>query len=246
MTLTWQDNFSGPPGSPPDPAYWTCCTDGGGGGNNEEEFYTPENAALDGSGLVITAQKDSQYGRPFTSGKIWTKGKLEWRYGHLDVVASFPAIAGAWPAVWMLGASLDEVMWPGCGELDVAEWFGGSPNATDPRADNPLSVSGSMHSATDNPTSVYTLPATADAAALHTYSLDWRPTSLQFSVDGNVYSTLLKKNLASWPFDSPQFLILNLAIGGTMGGTVPAATQFPLLMKVKSVALYNAELTAGG
>ena len=143
----------------------------------------------------------------------------------------------------MLGANLDEYTWPLCGELDVAEWFGGSPNPADPRAGNPLSVSGSMHTAADSPTAVCTLPGTADASAVHTYSLDWRPTSLTWLVDDKPYQTILKKDCKSWVFDLPQFLILNLAIGGTMGGTPPATGGLPYQMVVKSVELYNAEVS---
>ena len=132
----------------------------------------------------------------------------------------------------MLGADLDEVGWPDCGEIDIMESFaaGGNPGA----------ISGSLHTGTDNPTTAHTLAT--PAAGLHTYSLDWRPSSVTWSADGTVYQTILKRNLASWPFDGPMFLILNLAIGGTMGGAVPGTAPLPYQMIIKSVDLYNAEV----
>jgi beta-glucanase (GH16 family) len=250
MTLSWQDNFSDPPGSPPDPRYWTCCVNGAGGGNAEAEYYTQQNVRTAvGGGLVMEATADDgtypAYNGPSTvlSGKAWTNGKLAWRYGHLEATAVLPAVPGAWPAIWMLGQNFNDIGWPDCAELDIAEWFGGSPAANDPRANNPRSVSGSLHTPTDNITSAYTIPSGVETAATpHVYSLDWTPSSLGWGVDGVTYQTILKRHLGSWPFDLPQFLILNLAIGGTMGGPVPAPAQLPLQMTVLSVALYNAEL----
>jgi len=132
----------------------------------------------------------------------------------------------------MLGANFDDVGWPECAEIDVAEWFGDTPN--------PAQVAGSLHTATDNITQNYTM--SSPGTGLHTYSLDWRPTSLVWSVDGVAYQTVLKRHLASWPYDAPMFLILNLAVGGTRGGVPPATGGLPYTMTVKSVNLYNAEV----
>lgn len=240
--LTFSDTFAGPLGTPPDPRYWTCCVDQQGGGNQELEYYTREAVACSPAGLVITASRDNgtypAWNGPsqFLSGKIWSKGKFEFRYGHLDVTASIPAgLPGAWPAIWLLGADLDEVGWPACGELDVMESFAVNGN--------PSVISGSLHTPADNPTVACTLGT--PATGLHTYSLDWRPSSVTWSADGRPYQTILKKNLASWPFDGPMFLILNLAIGGTMGGAVPPTAALPYRMIIKSVELYNAEVVRG-
>ena len=237
--LTFSDTFNAP-GGPPDPSKWTCCINQEGGGNQELQYYVPEAVSCSPAGLVITASRDngsyagwngpSQY----LSGKCWTKGLLECRYGHLDVVASLPTGPGAWPAIWLLGANLDENTWPGCGELDVMEYFGLN--------NQPSVVAGSLHTPADNPTCNYTVPGTP-LTQFHTYSLDWRPTSLAWSVDGKVYQTILKKNVSNWVFDLPMFLILNLAIGGSMGGNPPATGGLPYEMVVKSVNLYNAEVS---
>jgi len=242
MPLTWSDTFNAPSG-PPDPAKWTCCSNQEGGGNQELQYYTPEAVSCSPAGLVITASRDpngtyAAWNGPsaFLSGKVQTKGKFEWRYGHLDVVASIPAgQPGVWPAIWMLGANIDEDTWPACGELDVMEFF--AANA------QPTVMAGSLHTPKDNPTCNYTVPG-APLTGLHTYSLDWRPTSFTWLVDGKPFQQILKQNVQDWVFDLPMFLILNLAIGGTMGGAPPATGGLPYQMIVKSVALYNAEVVS--
>ena len=95
--LTWSDEFDGPRDSPPDPAFWSAVVNGDGGGNQELEYYVPAANTLDGNGnLIIAANRDSDtyqawYGPSrFTSGKIWTQGRLAFRYGHLEARAAFP------------------------------------------------------------------------------------------------------------------------------------------------------------
>ena len=113
MALSFSDEFSGPAGTPPDPNAWSFVDNQPpGGGNNEMEYYIPDASALDGSGrLAITAARDTGrfpawYGpSQFTSGKIWTRGKVEFRYGHIEVRAQFPDAGkpGSWPAIWLYG-----------------------------------------------------------------------------------------------------------------------------------------------
>ena len=124
MTLLWSDEFDGPAGTPPDPAWWSHELDSG---NHELQSYTadPANAALDGDGnLAITAR-----GEPdgCTSARLITKGKFAFRYGRVEARLKLPRGAGLWPAVWALGADIDEVGWPCCGEIDVMEHVGQEP-----------------------------------------------------------------------------------------------------------------------
>lgn len=241
---TWSEIFTGPAGSPPDTAYWTSVQNGAGGGNQELEYYTPENNALDGNGnLVITADRDNGryaawYGpSQFTSGKLWTLGKIDFKYGTIAITASMPETAGqpgAWPAIWMLGADYPSVGWPECGEIDIMENFGVNHNAAQ--------ISSSIHTSTDNLTQDYNFPAGQDATQEHTYAVSWRPTSLTFSVDGKAFFTVYNYQLESWPYDKPFFLILNLAVGGSMGGAVPASAALPYRMVISEVAVYNSDV----
>jgi beta-glucanase (GH16 family) len=231
-TSTWSDTFTGPAGSPPDASKWTAVQGSGvapeGGGNNELQSYTPEALAMDGKGnLVFTA---AYVNGAYTSGKIWTIGLVNFQYGHIAVNVAMPDVgkSGYWPGIWMLGSDYPSVGWPLCGEIDIAEAFGvnGLKNQ----------IAGSVHTATDGPSTSYNFPAGKDATTFHTYSIDWRPTSVTFSVDGVNYATYYKSRMGTWPFDKPMFLILNLAVGGNMGGP-PNPANLPYTMLVHSVTV---------
>ena len=241
----WSDEFDGPTGTPPDPNSWSFVDNQPpGGGNQELEYYIPDGSAMDGTGkLVITAARDkgrfsAWYGpSQFTSGKIWTRGKVEFRYGHLEVRAQVPQAGkpGAWPAIWLLGADIPEVGWPNCGEIDMMESFGVYNSTT--------RFSSSLHTPTDNPTKEFTLPPTNDLTQWHNYAMDWQPGVITFSVDGQAYVTYRKADFRTWPFDKPFFVILNYAVGGGMGGDIPASAPLPYQMNVSYVRLYNSEIS---
>lgn len=245
MALSWSEEFDGPLGTPPDAASWSFVDNQPpGGGNQEMEYYIPDASQLDGMGrLEITANRDSGrfpawYGpSQFTSGKIWTRGKVEFQYGHIEVRAQFPDAGkpGSWPAIWMMGADIPEVGWPACGEIDMMESFGVNNSTT--------RFSSSLHTLTDNPTFEYTLPAGNDLTQWHNYALDWSPTVLSFSIDGTTYYSVRKSDFKTWPFDKPMFLILNYAVGGTMGGSIPPGAVLPYTMNVSYVRVYNSLVT---
>lgn len=242
---TWSDPFTGPVGSPVDPDTWTPTINGAGGGNSELEYYTHEAVALDGNGnLVLTAARDNGtytawYGpSQYTSGKVWTLGNDAFQYGHIEATIALPGTAGqpgAWPAFWLLGADYPTVGWPECGEIDIMESFGS--------LSLPNQISSSVHTPTDNFTQAYNFPEGSDATHPHTYAVDWRPTSLIFSVDGNAFASWHRSQFTTWLFDKPFFIILNLAVGGTMGGAVPASADLPYQMQVSDVSATNCLLT---
>jgi beta-glucanase (GH16 family) len=241
--LTWNDEFNGPSGAPPDPAFWSAVVNGGGGGNQEREYYVPSANALDGKGnLVVTAVRNSGtyqawYGpSQFTSGKILTQGRLAFRYGHLEVGAAFPCAGqpGAWPAIWLLGANYSDVGWPACGEIDVLESFGKKLSST--------LISGAVHSSGGSKLEFEDLPEAHDATQPHVYTLDWNPESIEIGVDGKTYVAVKKEDFSVWPFSQPFFLILNLAIGGVGGGDVPSDASLPYTARFDYVRLYGGEL----
>ena len=237
----WSETFQGPAGSPPDPSSWTSVINGAGGGNQELEYYTAESNSLSGSGLVIRGARNSGqypawYGpSQFTSGKLWTLGKVNFRYGHIQVTAALPSAGkpGAWPAIWMLGSDYPSVGWPDCGEIDIMENFG---------ADGTAQVTSSVHTVSTNLTGTYVFPAGQSATGMHAYAIDWRPASIAFSVDGNVFFTVTRAEVPDWPFSEPFFMILNLALGGAAGGAIPATAPLPYTMDVQSVKAFNGEV----
>ena len=137
--LVWSDEFNGTVGSPPDPKNWNYDLGGGGWGNGELETYTnsTQNAFQDGNGnLVIRAIRDSSGN--YTSARLQT-GKSgastqttdgNWQYGMVIARIKLPFGHGVWPAFWMLGENIGTVGWPSCGEIDVMENIGRTPDST--------------------------------------------------------------------------------------------------------------------
>lgn len=243
--LVWSDEFDGPAGTPPDRAAWLYEIGGGGWGNQERQFYTdyPENVALDGNGsLLITARSSDgslacHYGPcEYTSGRLTTKGRHEFKYGRVEARIKVPPGVGTWPAFWMLGTDIGTVGWPASGEIDVMEYVGRWPNW----------ILGTIHGpgyyGTSGPSKIADLgkPVADD---FHTYAIEWRSGHIAWFFDGDLYFEVRPDVVAprEWAFDHPFYLLLNLAIGGTFGGPVPAETTFPQTMAVDYVRVFEEE-----
>jgi beta-glucanase (GH16 family) len=243
--LAWSDDFDGPAGTAPDATYWQYDTGGSGWGNNELQFYTarPGNVSLDGAGhLAITAIQESYQGRPYTSGRINGMGKFEQGPGRWEARIKLPSGQGIWPAFWLLGASLPEVGWPACGEIDIMEARGQTPGI----------VNGTLHatgySGGNALTDQYVCLATPGTpvcpfdADFHVYAVEVEKNRIRFEVDGAVYYEVrqeLMPRASAWPFGDPFFVVLNLAVGGTFAGYPNSTTTFPQTMLVDYVRYYR-------
>jgi beta-glucanase (GH16 family) len=236
-TLVFADEFD-TPGSP-DPGHWAY--DIGYIANNEAQYYTsrPENVRVEDGMLVIEARREPWAGYEYTSGRLKTQGLEEFRYGRVEVRAKLPTGPGTWPAIWMLGANVDRVGWPACGEVDIMENVGFDP----------ATIVASVHTAAYNhvqgtqKNATTTLTSPAPWEDFHVYGLEWYPDRIEALVDGRRYFTFRNEGTgsATWPFDQPQFLILNLAIGGTWGGQQGIDDSlFPHRMYVDYVRVYRA------
>ena len=248
--LTWSDEFDGPDGSAVDASKWVHDVGGSGWGNQELEYYTDgtQNAIVQGGALVITATTANasthQCSYPtagpchYTSARLLTKGKFSQKYGRFEARIQIPEGQGLWPAFWMLGANIDTVDWPSCGEVDVMENIGKEPSINH----------GSLHmpaAGTTNDsdlTGSYTLPGYARLGdAFHTYAVEWSATSIEFFVDDMLYETQSPQTATgrTWEFDQPFFIILNVAVGGQWPGSPDSTTTFPQTMKVDWVRVYT-------
>jgi beta-glucanase (GH16 family) len=251
--LAWSDEFDRPDGSDVDPSKWThdVGNDGWGWGNGELEYYTPgtQNAVLQGGMLVITAAtapagaySGCWYGGgacEYTSARINTMQAFSQAYGRFEARIQIPRGAGLWPAFWLLGTNVAQNGWPQCGEVDIMENAGASPQTNH----------GSLHAPGPGASSAVTLTAaftTSGGATLaddfHTYAVDWTPAGIWFYVDDRLYETQTPETAAeqsaSWVFDHPFFIVVNLAVGGTLTGD-PNGTSFPRTMKVDWVRVYQ-------
>jgi beta-glucanase (GH16 family) len=184
--------------------------------NKEAQYYTsrPENVRVEGGHLVIEARRESFEGYSYTSASINTLGRFELLYGRVEVRAKLPTGNGTWPAIWMLGTNRQEAGWPACGEIDIMENVGFDPQR----------IHGSVHTAAYNHVIRTQKTASSDVADpskdFHVYAMEWTAEEITVSVDGQRFFTFRNEGSGSraWPFDKPEYLLINLAIGGGWGG----------------------------
>jgi beta-glucanase (GH16 family) len=235
--LVWSDEFD--KGTRPDTTKWAynIGTGSNGWGNNEAEYYTSDstNARIENGNLIIEARKENKGGKSYTSARLLTQGKASWTYGRIEVRAKLPKGVGTWPAIWMLGDNINTVGWPACGEIDIMEHVGKVQDE----------INWSTHSKLNNWTlgTQRTNKATIDgvSTAFHVYKLEWSKDYIQFFVDDKLYYTSPNEGKGSdyYPFVAPQFLLLNFAIGGNMGGNTIDDSIFPCRMEVDYVRVYQ-------
>ena len=223
--LIWQDEFD--VNGTPDAANWTYDLGAGGWGNGEEQNYTnaAENVIVEDGFLKITAKAN---GSGYTSARLKSENLYEFTNGRVEVRAKLPASIGTWPAIWTLGEDYQTNTWPGCGELDIMEQKGQDKNTVLATAHHPAVSPG----AGDSGSTVLTTSTTE----FHNYTMEWTPELITFLVDDNVYHTVV--NTPDLPFESDFFLILNVAMGGTLGGDIdPAFTEDT--MEIDYVRVYQ-------
>lgn len=237
--LVWSDEFDQADGSVPDASKWSYETGGNGWGNNELEYYTSRtnNVRIEDGKLVIEARAENFAGKHYTSARLLTKGKWAWTYGRIEARIKIPRGQGIWPAFWMLGTNIASASWPTCGEIDIMENIGREPGLIHGTVHGPgYSGSGGI----GGPGSLPGDAAFADD--FHVYSIDWETNRIRWFVDGQLYFTLTPANLppgTKWVYNQPEFLLLNLAVGGAWPGNPDAATTFPQRMVVDYVRVYS-------
>ena len=239
-TLVWRDEFSGDTLTETDWRYeiGNGCPNNCGWGNNELEYYRQENTSIVNGHLVITAKKQLYNGFEYTSSRLVTKGKQQFKFGRIDIRAALPEGQGIWPALWMLGSNIDAVGWPACGEVDIMELTGDLPNR----------VVGTVHYGSNLSqhafNSVSKFAATGDSYQdkFHVYSINWENNLIEFMVDGEVYSTITPASLSNgqpWPFNKFFFFIFNVAVGGNWPGAPDSSTKFPQYMIVDYIRVFQ-------
>lgn len=237
--LVWADEFDG---TELNSANWTYeigdgCPVNCGWGNNELQYYRNENTAIVDGNLVITAKKQSFGGKEYTSSRIITKGKRQYKFGRIDIRAALPKGKGLWPALWMLGSNIDAVGWPACGEIDIMELAGDLPNR----------VVGTVHYGANVAAHQYkSQPKYLNGTdnfndEFHVFSINWKSDLIEFMVDDEVYHTITPASLngAAYPFNKNFFFIFNVAVGGNFPGNPDNTTAFPQWMIVDYVRVFQ-------
>ncbi|MGO4294400.1 carbohydrate-binding protein [Chitinophaga sp. RAB17] len=237
-TLMFADEFN--TDGQPDRSKWTVDPHPKGWINGEQQVYTDtthDNARVRNGRLVITGKKDFPTGNsaePWSSGRLITQGKFDFLYGKVEVRAKLPRAHGSWPAIWLMPTSSVYGGWPKSGELDVMEHVG----------NNFGTVLSTIHTQNHNWTNgggVSNSKKLMDADTVyHVYAMEWAPDTIRFIYDSTQILSYANPHTdwKDWPFDQKFHLILNLAIGGGMGGSIVDA-DWPDSMSVDYARIYQ-------
>lgn len=228
--LVWSDEFDG---TELNRNNWTVEVNGNGGGNNELQYYVDNTKNLEVSNgtLKIHALRENYGNKSYTSGRINSKGKQEFKYGKIEARMKLPRFSGIWPAFWTLGANYNTVGWPKCGEMDIMEAI--NDNNT---------VFANLHwsyknTQADTKGKKYDV---GDRTQWHTYGMEWDENSAAFYVDGYIYEKYsISTQSEMEEFRKAQFIILNLAVGGQLPGYNINQNSFPATMEVDWVRVYQ-------
>ncbi|MDZ4071798.1 MAG: glycoside hydrolase family 16 protein [Sediminibacterium sp.] len=234
--LIWSDEFN--KNGLPDSTKWSYDVGGHGWGNNELQYYTSQqlkNARVEKGMLVIEAHKEKMGENDYTSARLVTKGKADWKYVRIEVRAKLPKGVGTWPAIWMLGTT-PKITWPDDGEIDIMEHVGynqGTIHAS-------THTKKYFHSIGTQMTATVSVPDCSEK--FHVYALEWNEENITVLVDNKPYFTFKNEHTGNdaWPFDKPFHLLLNIAVGGSWGGQKGVDEKvFPQKMWIDYVRVYQ-------
>lgn len=235
--LVWSDEFDKI--GIPDSTKWNYDVGGSGWGNNELQYYTAarkENVWMSRGLLRIEARKENFKSRRYTSARLVSKNKGDWKYGKIEVKAKLPHGKGIWPAIWMLPTKSVYGGWPKSGEIDIMEFVGYMPD----------SLFGSVHTGSYN--HVIKTQRTKGislkdlATAFHVYAIEWTQDRIVFLIDDKKYFEFTNERTGpgAWPFDQEFHIILNVAVGGNWGGKFGVDDSiFPQKMEIDYVRVYQ-------
>lgn len=240
--LVWSDEFDA---ATLNTDNWNIEVNGNGGGNQELQYYTarPTNLRVENGILIIEAHKENYQGKRYTSARINTMNKQTFLYGKIEARIAFPSGGGTWPAFWMMGNDYSRVGWPACGEIDIIEHVGNQPNMITHALHYPYKSGGNCWSVQKTQNNIEN--------QYHTYAIEWLQEEeygrdvIRFLYDGQVQAVQSETlenmdNEYFWSFNKPNFILLNMAIGGSMGGQVnDQIFSQPIQMKVDWVRVYQ-------
>lgn len=224
----------------PNSAIWSfdIGTGQNGWGNNELQYYTDrtENVTVQNGVLIITAKEEQFNGAAYTSARLLTKGKFERTYGRFEARMRLPYGKGIWPAFWLLGDDSNGTqIWPQIGEIDIMEYVG----------DEPSRMFGTVHgpgySGGESISKGYELENGRFDTDFHVFGIEWGPDYINYYVDDVLYNQITPEDVpGEWVFNrGPFYIILNVAVGGSLPGSPNAETVFPQTMLIDYVRVYE-------
>ena len=241
--LIWSEEFN--VDGNVNPEYWSF--EHGYVRNKEYQWYQEDNATVKNGILTIEARYNKDAEHTITSSSINTRGHFSFLYGQLEVRAKIPAIMGSWPAIWTLGSKYE---WPSCGEIDVMEYYQikGIPHILANAAWGGSQKWQAIWNSKTIPFSHFLEKDAEWADKFHIWLMDWTENYIRIYLDGELLNDIDITNTINGarggnenPFHTPQYILLNLAIGGTNGGE-PLLEAFPLKYEIDYVRVYNGDM----
>ena len=234
--LVWHDEFE--EGTTLNPSDWTHEVKASGWVNHELQNYVNHQTS---SGNVVTEIKDGSLhihcfkeGGKIYSGRVYAHVKTGWKYGYIEGRIKLPKGKGTWPAFWMM--PVNYTGWPDSGEMDIMEEVGYHPNYVS------SSLHANAHVHTNNTQVTKEVYCAGAEGEYHVYAIEWTAEKITTFVDGKVLLTYANRGLGhdDWPYDAPFYVILNLAWGGSWGGSQGVdESALPVTMSVDYVRVFQ-------
>jgi len=245
--FVWSDEFN--KDGQPDPNNWTY--ENGFVRNEELQWYQPDNARCEDGLLIIEGRrerktnpnyrpgsnnwKESREYAVYTSSSLTTRRLHSWMYGRFEMRGRIDTRPGLWPAFWALGVQGE---WPSCGEIDIMEYYRGMLLANAAWGTEKRWVP--KWDDVKKPITDFNDPNWS--AKFHVWRMDWDEDNIKLYVDDELLNTVdLKETVNSDgknPFRQAHYIIVNLAIGGTVGGD-PSNTEFPAKYEIDYIRIYK-------
>lgn len=240
--MVWDEEFNTP--GLPDSTKWGY--ESGKIRNNELQYYTVkrlENARIEDSVLIIEARKEKYSGADYTSASIISKGIGDWKYGKIEISAKVPTGKGTWPALWMMPTNSAYGTWPRSGEIDIMEYVGFEPQYLHYTC-HFEGTNGSGHQSSGSKSASIVNPFNKFIK----FAIIWTPDKIEWYANDVKYHQYLRSSddPRVWPFNKEFYLILNLAYGGTWGGTAGIDdTKLPHKFLIDYVRVYQLQESEG-
>lgn len=259
--LVWSDEFN--KDGPLDSSVWGYET--GYARNEEAQWYQSDNAVCKDGCLVIEARKEQNRNRKnpyyeagsnpwpkkwefveYTSSSVNTAGKKDFLYGRFEIKARIPVAKGAWPAIWTLGSSME---WPSNGEIDIMEYYQikGAPHILANAAWGTDRRWNAKWNSKAIPYSHFTDKDPDWASKFHIWRMDWDEEAIKLYLDDELLNEIPLSSTINGsigkgtnPFTKPQYLLLNLALGGINGGPIDESA-LPMKYEIDYVRVYQKE-----
>jgi beta-glucanase (GH16 family) len=241
--MIWSDEFNCAE-SFPDTAKWNYDKGDGcpalcGWGNNEQQYYTVsrlKNARIENGMLVLEVHKEDFQNGKYTSARLTSKNKGDWKYGRMEIKARIPKGRGIWPAIWMMPTQNAYGTWPHSGEIDIMENVGYWPDSLF------ATVHTGYYNGMNGTQKSKAIHHNTLSKEFHVYAVEWSEERIDFFVDDMKFQSFSNDhtNTEAWPFDKEFHLLMNGAVGGHWGGKYGIDdTIFPQRMEVDYVRVYQ-------